>query len=290
MTDYICTLSEEKQNAIAKWLEGNGLNPEEVAEAMTDRVCNIEGLSEYIATMEDKKMIRHIVREVPGEHADFSYYFDDDYIRGYEENSMLFIIAPRGYSGFNEKEYDAIVNLADNILDGFDRIGGGIYDYANHKEVMEDYGIKYNSRKCHLLKEWAKTADTYDVDTIAKFQTIITGKTWDVTAARGYSQGDYVDIMYCPDHYTEKQARAYGEVWLGAAKEFCVIDLDENGEEENGCYGFIVADCEISSWADCDEEYKKIVCDWEGIDPDETRLEMVDGHHTYTEYTYREVA
>ena len=236
-------------------------------------------------------MIRHIIREVPGEHADFSYYFENDYIEGCEENSMLYIIAPRGYCGFNEKEYNAIANTAENLGSDFYYIGEGCGDFETYRDCMEYYGIKYNPHKCHLLKEWAKgSGDVSDPENIAEYLKITTGKTWEVTAARGYCQGDYVDIMYCPDCYTEKRARAYGEVWLGAAKEFCVIYLDENGEEVDSCYGFIVADCEISSWAGCDEEYKKIVCDWEGIDPEETRLEMVDGRHTYTEYTYREAA
>ena len=79
-----------------------------------------------------------------------------------------------------------------------------------------------------------------------------------------------------------------------AAKEFCVIEIEdyqapETEDEEatytekESCYGFFVADCE--AWKD--EDYKRIVCEWEGIDPEETQLEMIESSRTTTIYTYR---
>ena len=72
---------------------------------------------------------------------------------------------------------------------------------------------------------------------------------------------------------------------MGAAKEFEVIDLDEDGNEVDNCGGYIVADSQ--AWRD--EEYKRLVCEWAGIEESETQLEMIDGSHTYTKYTYRVV-
>ena len=83
------------------------------------------------------------------------------------------------------------------------------------------------------------------------------------------------------------ESGAEKQVGKTCLKEFCVIDLDENGEEVDRCYGFIIADCEIKSWADSDATYKRLVCNWEGIKEEETRLEMIDGYHTYTKYDYR---
>lgn len=158
---------------------------------------------------------------------------------------------------------------------------------------MKEYGIDYNSRKCHALKEWAKAADVAEPETVAAFLTITTGKKWDVSSAHGYCQGDYVEIVYCPEFYPDGVIK-YGEVWLGCAKEFCVIDVEDyqEPEEEGGeptyteadsCYGYIVADCE--AWRD--EDYKRIVCEWAGINEEETRLEMIDGSKTRTVYSYR---
>lgn len=235
--------------------------------------------------------IKNIIREVPGEQAELSSYFDGDC---FNENAgdygyTLFIISNEGYGrlhGLNIDEYKRVMKQAENILEGFDSVDNGLTDYDGnkytYKSVMQDNDIPYTSRKCHLLREWAKDADTSKPESIASFLDIITGKTWEVSSASGYCQGDYVEIVYCTQYYPENVEK-YGEIWLGAAKEFCVIDLDENGEEADSCYGYIVADCEARG----DDDYKRLVCEWAGINPDETRLEMIDGYHTYTKYEYR---
>lgn len=232
--------------------------------------------------------MKHIIREVPPESADLELYFDCDGLTGEsgEYCYNLFIISNDGYgrySGFNMDEYKKVQKQADAVLDGFNDVKNGyLGGYATHKEVMLDNDIPYNSRKCHMLKEWAKDADTANTDDIAAFLTITTGKRWDASYAHGYFQGDYVEMVYCPEYYTDG-VKSYGEVWLGAAKEFCVIDIDEDGEEVDSCYGYIVADCEARN----DEDYKKLVCEWADIDPEKTQLEMIDGSRTYTTYLYR---
>ncbi len=135
-----------------------------------------------------------------------------------------------------------------------------------------------------MLKEWAKHADTSDTETIAGFLTITTGKTWTVDSARGYCQGDYVKMVYCPEHYKDG-VKHYGEIWLGAGTEFSIIFLNETGEEDYTVYGYIVADSQAWKEEDC----KKLICEWAGIPEDETRLEMIDSYRTVTKYTYRAV-
>lgn len=227
------------------------------------------------------KETKYIIREIPPEQTDFSYYFDDDGL------TDLFIVAQsRRSSGFNEDEYQNIVGQAEAILDGFhdvnDKWTNGYDSFETYKEVMEYCGIPYTSRKCHLLKDWAKTADTSDTETIAEFLTITTGKQWSTGSARGYSQGDYVEMVYCEERYKDG-VKHFGEIWLGAGKEFSITFLNETGEKDYTVYGFIVADCQ--AWDD--EDYKKLVCEWAGIPEDETRLEMIDSYKTVTQYTYR---
>lgn len=233
--------------------------------------------------------MKHIIREVAPECADLSFYFDDDGLteKGGDYCYNLFIVCnDRGHvSGFNIDEYKRVCEKVESILDGFNDVGDGLTDYDgkkySYKSIMAENNIEYTPRRCHQLKEWAKTAEYDDPESIAGFLTITTGKRWDVQAVCGYSQGDYCEIVYCVEHY--ENPRIYGEIWLGCAKEFCVIDVDENGEEADSCYGYIVADCQ--AWDDAD--YKRIVCDWKGLEPEETRLEMIDGQQTYTKYSYR---
>ena len=235
--------------------------------------------------------ITNIIREVPAEHSDFSYYFDDDYINGKAgvENSIMYIIAwDRGrYWGINADEYNYLEDKARGLIDDFCEVGGE-YGRKSYKAVMEAYGIKYSPTKCGKLKKWAEYALEHYSETapdLAEYLTITTGRPWDVVDARGYYQGDYCEVLYCKDCHSEEAAQAYGEVFCGAAKEFCVIDLDENGEEVDKCYGFIVADCELKGYRD--EEYKRIVCDWACLDEETTVLEMIDGYSTCVNYSYR---
>lgn len=226
-------------------------------------------------------MKKYIIREVSPDSSDLSFYFDDDGLTSASGDyfNNLFIVSGNG--GFNLEEYNRVKEQAENLIDSFDDIGTW-NNYSSYKEAMQYCGIKYNSHKCHLLKEWAKDADINDPEDIAMFLTITTGKTWASEYVSGYCQGDYAEIVYCPEHY-KNGVKNYGEVWLGCGKEFCVIELDENGKEIESCYGYIVADSE--AWND--DQYKKILCEWAGISEQEAQLEMVDGSQTVTTYNYR---
>lgn len=235
--------------------------------------------------MENKK---YIIREVGPEACDFSFYFDGDGLtsRAGDFCYTLFIIGERRECVFNTEAWTDVFVKASELYEMFDDIkaGDGWYAgfYRTYKDCMNDNGIPFTTRKCHELKKLFDWFDPESPADIAKYLTITTGRQWAVASARGYCQGDYVELVYCKDFYADGVEK-YGEVWLGAAKEFCVIDLDENGEEADEVYGYIVADCE--AWRD--EDYKRIVCEWAGIPQEETQLEMIDGSHTYTKYDYR---
>lgn len=237
-------------------------------------------------------MIKNIIRECSPETAELSFYFDDDGLteKGGDYCYNLFIVMQdrHGISGFNTDEYKRVKKTAENILEGFSDVDEGKTYYdgfkPTYKSIMQDEGLSYNPTLCHKLREWAKTVNDCEADTeaVAGYLTATTGKTWATSSAYGYCQGDYCEMVYCPEHY-KQGVKAYGEVWLGAAKEFGVIEVDENGEEGDSCWGYIVADCEART----DADYKRLVCEWAGIKPEETRLEMIDGYSVQTVYSYR---
>ena len=230
--------------------------------------------------------MKYIIREATPEQTDFSFYFDNDGLteKGGSYFYNLFIVSfDRFSSGFNMEEYKRIQEQAESILDGFSDIDNGDkYYYDSYKEVMKYNGLHYSPTACHRLKKWAENADISDTETIAEYLTITTGKKWETASAHGYSQGDYVEMVYCPEHY-KNGVQQYGEIWLGCGKEFCVIETDEKGEEIDSCWGYIIADCQ--AWKD--EDYKRLVCEWAGIEPNETELQMIDNYSTRTEYIYR---
>ena len=240
----------------------------------------------------ERKNIKNIIREIPAENAYFASYFDGDCFteRAGDYCCTMFIIRRDCYrtEGFNAEEYENVVSKIIGLLEGFDYVKDGAKDYGGrpitYKSVMQDYGIKYSPAACHKLKEFHANDPGNSPETVAEYLTITTGKKWDVTSARGYCQGDYCEIIYCSEIYTENGAVEAGEIYLGAATEYCVIDIDENGEETDTVYGYIVAE----STAYRPEDVKKIVCDWACINPEETILQTISGYNTRTEYEYEE--
>ena len=230
-------------------------------------------------------MIKHIIREVSPERTDWRDYFDGDCFNEHsgDYNNTIFPLFLDRYSMWccvNEKEWKRITQ---EMSDVFYEVNNGIgYGYKNVKEIMRDYKLPYNPRNAHILKDIAD-GNEEDSRILATYLTIKTGKKWDVASGRGYCQGDYVELVYCTENYTEKTVEILCDAVLGCGKEFCVVDLDENGEETDTCWGFYVTDAE--AWED--EEYKAIVCSWDGLDESETQLEMIDGEHHITTYSYR---
>ena len=252
------------------------------------------------------KNIKHIIREIPAEQSELSFYFDDDGLKeisGDYCNSLFIVAQSDRSSGFNEKEYAELQNEIENLLEMYNDIINKS-NYANYSSIgamLFDYGIINNIHNSRMIKKYIaffqdcntilghpysnrSKFNAHNEEMTAEYLKLKTGKQWTTDYATGYSQGDYVKMVYCADHYTQG-VKHYGEVWLGAAKEFCTIDLDENGQETNECYGFIVADCQARN----DDDYKKLVCNWAGLDENKTRLEMIDGQKTYTKYSYRAV-
>ena len=235
--------------------------------------------------------INTIIREVPADGNDFSTFFDDDFINGNagDGNSIMYIVSweRRGqFWGINADAFNEIRQTASDLQEDFLNNLDGSTGYT-YKDYMQQTGIKYSPKKCHELKAWAQRADTDRVADIAEYLSITTGKPWIVARARGYCQGDFCEVLYCSDYYAEQDAEMYGQVFCGAAKEFCVIDLDEDGNEIDWCYGFIVADCQIKKWSNAAEEYKKIVCAWDGRREEETALELIENSYTTTHYNYK---
>lgn len=249
-----------------------------------------------------KKQINYIIREIPAEHADFSYYFDDDGLTGAGGDycNNLFIVAQsRRSSGFNEEEYQNIQNEIEDLFEMYeDIIDKSEYaEYSSVGAMLFDLGLVnniHNTKRIKEIKDWLKAcqekpdppyrnyrirAEAFPEETTAEYLTFKTGKQWSTDSARGYSQGDYVEMVYCEEYY-KGGVKHYGEIWLGAGTEFSVTFLNEAGEEDDTVYGFIVADSQ--AWTD--EEYKRLVCEWAGIPEDETQLEMIDSYKTVTQY------
>ena len=225
-----------------------------------------------------------IAREVPPESVDFSFFFDDDFFngKGYDnptdnENSKLFIITGDRFRewGLNYEDYKNIIDTIDKIIDSFDYINRGEESYfcnaTSYKEVMEDYDISYNPKKCHDLKELLLDVRDITSDVITEFLTIIRGKDFKCRKFCGYSQGDYCEVYYCPDYYSNETIELAGKMFLGCGSEFCIDD----------CYGFYVPD--DIRWTE-DERLVNYLANHYGCNPEELEVELYDGQYVVPKY------
>lgn len=219
-------------------------------------------------------MEKIIAREVNPGAVDFSFYFDGDcFTNEGGENCAVYILGDRRHNGFNNEEYKEIQDKAESIIDAFgnledERTGRGGYSvYSSFKDAMQDNAIPYTSRKCHLLREWAKAADTSNTDDIAAFLTIVTGEEWESRAFCGYSQGDYCEIVSCVAHYTNEGIIEIGKFWLGCGTEFIIDD----------CGGYFVID--DIRWNE-GEPLRQHLAEIYGCEPEQLEVYLYDGEHT----------
>lgn len=229
--------------------------------------------------------MKTIIREVAPEHTNAQWYFDGDC---FNENSgdycnTIFILSLEHCQLYpcclNESEFK---HIQDEMRDVFwaieDEIG---YGYKNVKEVMNDYKLHYTPKNAHELKDMVEKGYE-EPEVVARYLSLKTGKPWDVRECRGYCQGDYVEVIYCMDNYTEKDADIFGDIANGCFKEFGVIELDDDGNEVDSCYGYYVTDTE--AWKP--EDIKHLVCKWSGCDENITELHLCGTSHTVTTYDY----
>ena len=236
-----------------------------------------------------KRMKKYIIQELEPDYVDFSFYFDDD---GLKEASgdycnTLFIVPTRHSSGLNSEEYHRIQKELDSLLEEVYDIEGPYGDaYSSVGALLLDNGLIKSikdTRRIKAFKDFFAKDDTWDMDpeAIAEYLTLKTGKEWEVASARGYSQGDYVEGVFCTEAYKDG-IQNYLEVWLGRAKEFVIITLDDNGNEIDQCGGYFVAESE--AWKP--EDIKKLICGWEGIKEEEADLMLIGGADYTTTYHY----
>jgi len=212
-------------------------------------------------------------RELPPEQINFRFYFDDEGLTSKGgKNCAIYIPGNRNYTGFNSEEYRGIVEQAESILDGFyDVCEGGKTYFETYKDVMEYYNISYTSWRCHLLKEWSKSADITDTNSIARYLTVTTGEQWNVRSFSGYCQGDYCEVIYCKKHYTEKHITEIGKLYLGCGTEFCI----------DGCYCFYVVD--NIRWQE-GELLKNYLAECYGCNPEQLDVYLYKGSHEVADY------
>ena len=118
----------------------------------------------------------------------------------------------------------------------------------------------------------------YDEDTEYDYETLeelkkVTGKVWEETTLRGYSQSDWQTLYYVVGEVDKDNIELIESFYMGKVTEF---EIDEDGDT----YHDYVPDDIV--W-----EGKKSICDYFGIKEEETTIYEDDGYEKV--YKYKEI-
>ena len=194
--------------------------------------------------------MKYVAREIPPEHVDFSWYFDNDGFRSVSGAlNAIYIIPPSRRAGYNLREFNELKAQAQQVID----------DYENGYEIDE------------ALVEWAKYADPDDLADMTDYLTITTGAPWHTKSFYGYSQGDYCEVIYCSDVYTDDSITDVGNFWLGCGTEF----------EIDGCRGYFIRD--TIRWDEGNELIEQLAA-MAGCKPEQLDVYLYTGTRAVHEY------
>jgi len=226
-----------------------------------------------------------VIRQVAPQNADFRFFFDDDGMkRCGGPNCEVYIVPTRSSRGFNGKEYKEIVDAIEEFAGYVDEKSG----IAAIKEAISDcfdvgyvFAGKVTDEKLNQIGELLGTTTVItDVDevSVAKFLSVSTSSKWECKAFRGYSQGDYCDVVYCSEVYDEKAIDMIGKMWLGCGAEFIIDD----------CGGYYVTDDVLWNEEKLKAQLLELAASCHGADPEDVEIYLYNGEHTV--YDYKKMA
>jgi hypothetical protein len=112
----------------------------------------------------------------------------------------------------------------------------------------------------------------YDYETLEELKKV-TGKVWEETTLRGYSQSDWNTLYYVVDDSTIEEIETIENYYMGKVSEFVV-------EEDGDDYRVLIPDDIV--W-----KGKKSICECLGFEVDDTTIYEDDGYEKV--YRYKEI-
>jgi hypothetical protein len=156
------------------------------------------------------------------------------------------------------------------------------YDFEDYVEVDEERFIicgnddfrSIGDKKLISIVEGTYYDDEvgYDYETLEQLKKV-TGKDWEETTLRGYSQSDWQTLYYVDEEVDKEEIETIEDFYMGKVSEFEV-------EEDGDIYHEFVPDDVV--W-----KGKKSICDYLDLEVETTTIYEDDGYEKV--YKYKEI-
>ena len=193
--------------------------------------------------------MKYVCRQVSPEHQESPMMVWDDM----EDNEIyagLFLVPDRWCKGIREKELEDVRHNMEDIIDEYNDIqnyGKSSY-YKNFSEVVNDIlprkdGKKYSTQQIHKWKEMCENFEEDSRD-YAKIFSIMTGTFWDCRAIHGCSQGDYAEVIYNTEMWTDKAIECLETEYFNLGSEWMCdfTGIEDNTEIDENCIDEYISD------------------------------------------------
>ena len=196
---------------------------------------------------ESKKVSKTVIRKIPDENA----YFTNPFAETLDcDESIVNNIVICGNRDFSECGDDTLIAV----------VKGDYYDDDDKPGTDEPIGYDYD--KFEELKK-------------------LTGKDWEETTFRGYGQSDWQTVYYVPAAVSEDRMERLEAFYMGKYGEYEVFEDVDPDDFENEDRDITAIPHDVC-W-----KGKKGICEYCGVNPDDTVVLEDDG---YTKvYNYKEV-
>lgn len=233
--------------------------------------------------------MKYIVKQINPEYQKSPFYT----FREIEGLENIFIFGNRDFCGVNVNEYDEFINQIESVLSAIDDGFGETYwQYESFEECLKNelYGsIEMNEK---IIENWEKLLNNdFDIDSYADICNALglyTGKEWDYTIIKGCCQGDWQNVIYCVDDWSNEDIKRIEIEYFNLGSKWLICENpieDEELTSEDFDIDNIEHDFSMYCYSWNDNGIKEEIADCIGCNVEDVVLFKFNGYTRIANYT-----
>ena len=177
--------------------------------------------------------------------------------------------------------------LASDIKAVMEKSSYAIYENvteAINNQLWRDDGKSYSTRQIGKLRklvlQYSECSSSEEDQILVDVLSIVTGEEWDCKEIRGCCQGEWNNVYYPVEKWTEESLEAFETMYFNTGSEWVIHDEETEPESPEDISGYSVY---CISWND--EGIKKELAEAAGVEPEEIIMYAYD--HSVSVPVYR---